>query len=101
MAELINATTAEATSSDITLAAGSTAIFSLTGAHNGANIEIRKKDADSAYWLITEEVLPGQVMEATLSQRARVRTIINNSGSSITLQVYKPASGTASGVDQD
>jgi hypothetical protein len=101
MAELINATTSAATSSDITVSAGTTVIFSVTGTHVGPNIEIRKKDSDGAYWLMTEEGEPGRVIEATLTNAYRMRSIANNSSSSITLQIYKPASGVASGVDQD
>jgi hypothetical protein len=101
MAELINATTSAATSADISVSAGTTVVFSLAGTHVGADIEIRKKDSDGAYWLVTEETIPGQVKMATLSQGIRVRSFTNNTGSTITLQVYKPVSGVASGVDQD
>jgi len=101
MAELINATVAESTSSDITVSAGTTVVFSLTGSHTGANIEIRKKDSDNAYWLMTEDNGDGRVREAVLNNAIRVRSIANDSSSSLTLQVFKPASGVASGVDQD
>lgn len=101
MANIIAATQEADTSSDIVITAGKTAVFSLVGSQVGDAIEIKKKDSTGAYWLMSEEVLPGSIKTAIITNTIRVRSITNNSISSITVQVFKPASGVASGVDQD
>jgi hypothetical protein len=88
-------------SADITLSAGSSIIFSVTGTHVGEPIEIRKKDSQNAYWVISELALPSQVNSSSFNNSQRVMTLSNPSATAITLQVYKPPSGIASGVDQD
>jgi hypothetical protein len=98
---LITAKTAAETSVDVTVSAGATVAFSVVGKHNGAPIEIRKKDSTGAYWLLTEETLPGETKEATLTNSIRMRSVSNNTSTAMTVQVFKPASGVASGVDQD
>jgi hypothetical protein len=94
-------TVAPYTSGDITLGAGSTIVFSITGTHNGAPIEVRKKDSQNAYWVISELALPSEINQATMSGAQRLITISNPTATAMTLQVYKPPSGVASGIDQD
>ena len=88
-------------SADITLSAGSSIVFSVTGTHIGDPIEIRKKDSQNAYWVISELALSGQVNSSSFNNSQRVMTLSNPSVTAITLQVYKPPSGIASGIDQD
>lgn len=93
-------TTGAYTSGDITLSAGTSIVFSITGTHNGAPVEVRKKDSQGAYWVITERTLNENV-EGTISGAQRLIVVNNASSTAWTLQVYKPPSGIASGIDQD
>lgn len=102
MATIVTApTVAPYTSGDIALGAGSTIVFSITGTHVGAPIEVRKKDSQNAYWVISELGLPSEISQSTMSGAQRLITISNPTATSMTLQVYKPPSGVASGIDQD
>lgn len=89
-------------SPDITLAAGTSIVFSVTGRHTGAPIEIRKKDSSGSYWTIVERsAVPNETQNGTIDGVARVIVVNNPSQTAMTLQVFKPGSGTDSGIDQD
>jgi hypothetical protein len=95
-------TTSPYTSGDITLSAGSTIVFSITGVHTGGNIEVRKKDSQGAYWVISEMAAnPDLVKTGVISGAVRVVSVSNPSATAMTIQVFKPQSGSASGIDQD
>lgn len=99
---LVAPTTAPYTSGDITLSAGSTVVFSITGTHNGAPVEVRKKDSQGAYWVITERAADPDLTEnASLDGSFRLIAVSNPTATAMTLQIYKPPSGIASGIDQD
>ena len=99
---LVAPTVAPYTSGDITLAAGSTVVFSVTGTHIGDPVVVLKKDSQNAYWPITETAVdPSQTRIGTVKDGTRLITVSNPSATAFTLQVYKPPSGIASGIDQD
>ena len=89
------------TSGDITLSPGTTIAFSITGSSPNVAMEIRKKDSQGAYWIISELVFPGNVNKSITQNSQRVITINNSTATAMTLQVYKPPTLVASGVDQD
>ena len=102
MATALTAPTVAAyTSGDISVGAGLSVVFSVTGTHNGAPIEIRKKDSQGAYWVMIEAVAGDNLEQSTISGAQRMMTITNPSVTAFTIQVYKPPSGIASGIDQD
>jgi hypothetical protein len=89
------------TSGDITLAAGTTIVFSITGTHNGDPVVVRKKDSQNAYWPIVEKSSVNGLRVAESEDFMRIISISNPSSTAMTLQIFKPASGIASGIDQD
>jgi hypothetical protein len=89
------------TSADITLSAGTTIVFSITGTHNGAPVVVRKKDSQNAYWPIVEKSSVNGLRIAESEDLMRIISVNNPSATTMTLQVFKPESSTASGIDQD
>jgi tellurite resistance protein TehA-like permease len=90
------------TTADISLAPGSTIIFTLIGALGaGEFIIINKKNSDATYRKITEERPDGKMIDSILSNEFTSRTIVNNSATTITLQVVKGITAANAGVDQD
>ena len=101
MANVIAATTAAATSSDIVIPAGSSVTFTVIGRFGGGeNCIINIKGSDSSYKMVTCEPLPGQVLEGMLNNTVMSRTINAPTSSSITVQLKKTVTGTAVGIDQ-
>jgi hypothetical protein len=99
---IVAPTVAPYTSGDITLSAGSTIVFSVTGTHVGDPVVVRKKDSQGAYWTIVETAVdPSQSRLGEVKNGTRIITVSNPSATAMTLQVYKPPSGIASGIDQD
>jgi hypothetical protein len=100
--QLVAPTVAPYTSGDITLSAGTAIVFSITGTHIGDPVVVKKKDSQGAYWQITETAVdPSQSRTGEVKNGTRIITINNPSSTAMTLQVYKPPSGVASGIDQD
>lgn len=99
---LIAATTSASTSSDVVISAGTTVLFTLIGVLDGNDyIAIEKKDSAGAYRMISEEFANGKIRESSINNSYACRTISNNTSSTITVRVVKPASTIATGVDQD
>lgn len=101
MAALISPTTSASTSADITLAAGSTMSFVLVGQlDNNDIVLINVKNSDSTYSILQCLASDGKTtLESTIHNGVRSRTIANSGDNAMTLQVVKPASTVASGID--
>lgn len=99
---VITSQTAAVTSSDITLSAGSTIYFSIIGDIGaGEFIVINKKRSDDTYRIITEERADGRQVDGILSAEITGRGVTNNTATAMTLQLVKPLTASACGVDQD
>jgi hypothetical protein len=101
MAEYIASGTTTVTSADLTITTPT--VFTLVGNLNNENsfVEIRKKNSNGTYKLISQVSQDGQnSVESVLSNKVRTITIVPPSAG-ITIQVYKPTSTSAVGVDKD
>jgi hypothetical protein len=99
---IITSKTAAETTADITLSVGSTLYFSVIGDIGaGEFIVINKKRSDGTYRIISEERPDGKVIDGILSSEITGRGVTNSTGTAITLQIVKPATVAACGIDQD
>ena len=100
MANILTKNTSAQTSADIVISAATS--FSLDGSLDGGDaVEIRKKAASGTYAVMTQRTGYGITIESVLTNTARNIVISPPDSGSITVQVYKPASAVACGVDQD